>query len=419
MDLIDAAIAGSSSRFKIFVPLLTASVDAAGQKMLTGVASSTVKDLHGDRMTENAIAEMERAAGQNLTIFLNHSYEVPEDVAGSVVDANVTRTADGEIVDLHFNIAINEENERAVKAWAAIKGSENRRPTKLGLSIGAMIPEGGATWDATAKGYVINHIELLETSIVGVPANPRSWVEYAVKALGADRTAKAAQSIPIGQPSLTLDSEKGTYQITGQLGDVAVIRDAPAAGETVEPTPAPPVTPDTAAGEPVADVEKTKITVIEVDTGAASDGDEGADDDSAGSSSSSDPETGGRELAAAAAPDAPADDAVARAISVLGPATTAALKSSTELVLALSSELEATRTALAEMTKERDEAVALTRTALDATAKNLTALKALPMGRRAVVADATDRIERTIADVISPAALRVLELAEAGEPATK
>jgi hypothetical protein len=88
-------------------------------------------------------------------------------------------------------------------------------------------------------------------------------------------------------------------------------------------------------------------------------------------------------------------------------------------VLALSSELEATRTALAEMTKERDEAVALTRTALDATAKNLTALKALPMGRRAVVADATDRIERTIADVISPAALRVLELAEAGEPATK
>jgi hypothetical protein len=32
MDLIDAAIAGSSSRFKIFVPLLTASVDAQARR---------------------------------------------------------------------------------------------------------------------------------------------------------------------------------------------------------------------------------------------------------------------------------------------------------------------------------------------------------------------------------------------------
>jgi phage head maturation protease len=426
-DLIDAAITGSQ-RFKIFVPQLTASVDGdTGQKMLNGIASSTVKDLHGDRMTENAIAEMERAAGNNLTIFLNHSYAVPEDVAGSVVKATVTRTTDGEVVDLHFDIAINEENERAVKAWAAIKGSENRRPTKLGLSIGAMIPEGGATWDATAKGYIINHIELLETSIVGVPANPRSWVEYAVKALGAERTAKAAQSIPIGQPSLTLDSEKGTYQITGQLGDVAVIRDAPAAGEKVEPEAAAaaapatevPAEPETTPEAPAVDASKAKITVIEVDTGTASD-DGAGDDDSAGSSDESDPENGATGMATAAAPtDAPAEDAVSKALSVLGPATNAALKSSTELVLALSGELEATRAALTAMTAERDEAVELARSVLATTSKNLTALKNLPMGRRAVVADTTDRIERSIADVISPAALKVLELAEAAEPATK
>lgn len=173
-------ITAASQKFKIFAPLLKAAASADGKKHLTGVASSSVIDLHGDRMTENAITDMERAAKANLTIFLNHSYEVPEDVAGSVTEAWVTRT--GDVVLLNFDIVINEENPRAVQAWNAIQGG-----TKLGLSIGAMIPEGKASWDKTMKGYVIDGVELLETSIVGVPANPRSWVEYARKALDGTR----------------------------------------------------------------------------------------------------------------------------------------------------------------------------------------------------------------------------------------
>lgn len=418
-------LSAPSSRFKIFMPLLTASVDpTTGQKMLAGIASSTVKDLHGDRMTENAIAEMERAAGNNMTIFLNHSYQVPEDVAGSVMNANVTRTADGEIVDLHFDIAINEENDRALRAWAAIKGSPERRPTKLGLSIGAMIPEGGATYDKAQGGYIINHIELLETSIVGVPANPRSWVEYAVKALGSPDAVKAAQNIPIGTPSLLLDADAGTYQITGSLGDVKVARNAtagvgPAVPATIgedgpevaqtAPATEVPAEPETASGAPEVDVEKTKITVIEVDTGS---GDGADDDDSAGSSESSDPENGAGGMATAAAPE---DElaATAKAAELLGTATVAALKTSTELVLALSRELEATRALLETRTAERDEALELTRTTLAATSKNLNALKSIPIGRRAVVAAVTDRIERSIDDVYSRSALMVLEKAEA------
>ena len=42
--------------------------------------------------------------------------------------------------DLDMDILVNDANERAVKAFEAIE-----RGTKLGLSIGALIPEGGAT----------------------------------------------------------------------------------------------------------------------------------------------------------------------------------------------------------------------------------------------------------------------------------
>jgi phage head maturation protease len=178
MDLTDSAMAGA--KFKFFVPMLKSSKSPDGKMRLSGIASSTVRDLHGDRMTESALADMERAARNNLTIFLNHEYKVPEDVAGSVETATIRRDAEGTALLVFESIVINEVNQRAVDAWTAIDNG-----TKLGLSIGAMIPDGGAKFDKKANGWVIEHIELLETSLVGVPANPRSWVDYAVKALNA------------------------------------------------------------------------------------------------------------------------------------------------------------------------------------------------------------------------------------------
>lgn len=167
--------------FKIFIPLLKTSKDADGRMRFHGTASSTIKDRHGDTITLTALGEMERSAAENMTIFLNHEYKVPEDVAGSVERAIIAKTADPNVHDLQLDIVVNSANERAVKAWEAIDGG-----TKLGLSIGARIPDGGATRDKESGRYKIDHIDLLETSIVGVPANPRSWIEYAVKALNGN-----------------------------------------------------------------------------------------------------------------------------------------------------------------------------------------------------------------------------------------
>lgn len=165
------------AKFKIFVPMMKAMRADDGEMVLSGIASSTVTDLHGDLMTASALDDMLAAARQNLTIFLNHSYRVPEDVAGSVRSASLKRDAD--IVDLSFDrIVVNKANARAIEAFESVEGG-----TKLGLSIGAQIPEGGAHYDKTKKGWVIEHVLLMETSIVSLPANPRSWVDYAVKAM--------------------------------------------------------------------------------------------------------------------------------------------------------------------------------------------------------------------------------------------
>jgi phage head maturation protease len=204
-----------------FVPSALKAHKAPDGKMhLSGIASSTVKDLHGDTMLASALEDMERAGNQNLTIFGNHEYKVPEDVYGSVQKASMrpagTVDASGDpIYDLGFDIVVNDKNERAVKTWEAIDSG-----TKLGLSIGAMIPEGGATRNKKSGAYTIAHVDLLETSIVGIPANPRSWVQNAVKSIR--ETVKAATTVPLGSPQLTLDAEAGTYQIQGRLADVGL-----------------------------------------------------------------------------------------------------------------------------------------------------------------------------------------------------
>lgn len=407
MDKIDAAIAGGQGRFQIFSGVLmayTASVKQADGserevKMLRGIASSTVKDLHGDRMTDNAIAKMEQSAKSNMTIFLNHSYEVPEDVAGSVVSAWSTKDASETAADgnpialLHFEISVNEQNERAVKAWSAIQGG-----TKLGLSIGAMIPDGGATWDKQAGGYIIDDIELLETSIVGIPANPKSWVEYAVKSIGGRPAAKAAVPLDAGKPQVTLDADTGEYNIRGQLGDIAVVR-----GVAPSEEPETPATP--AAGDTVEpEAQASSITVIQIDTGNDSGGD---DSDSAGSSSS-DPETG----ASGTTDSAGTDAGLTRAYELLG-SSAAVIRSTNELILALSTELETTRSQLAAETTRADEAEAAAQTALTAAADTLTRVKNLPLGRKAVLTEVEDSFHRSMSEVYSSGALKVLTDAEA------
>lgn len=165
-----------SPDFKIFSGLLKAVEADDGRKHIRAIASSTVKDLHGDTMQLSAIQSMAASAKENMTIWLNHEYEVPGDIFGSVADSKISNRAadaDGNVIyDLDFDIVVNDTNPRAIDTWQAIRDG-----VKLGVSIGAMLKDYVLNKDGT---YNILDVELLEASIVGIPANPRSWIQNAV-----------------------------------------------------------------------------------------------------------------------------------------------------------------------------------------------------------------------------------------------
>lgn len=221
-DLEDEMGEPNYPTFKIFSGVLKAfekDVNGTSRKYLRCTASSTTEDLHGDNMTDDCVLDMApQAKAKGMTIFLNHSYKWPEDVAGKTVDATVTQRAldaNGKpIYDLDLEIELNESNQRALDSYTAIK----EQGIKAGISIGAMIldyafkDEDEGWWG----GLEIKKVDLLEASIVGIPANQRSWVINGLQALGAPKailrkaaglperkTVKTATPTPAEEPPVT------------------------------------------------------------------------------------------------------------------------------------------------------------------------------------------------------------------------
>jgi hypothetical protein len=210
------------ARFKFFTGVLKAYTEdtpAGKRRMLRTTASSTIRDLVGDEILPVAIEKMADQARQNMTIFLNHSYQVPEDVLGSVKDAQIIQRGSDEegnpIIDLDFDVSVEDANPRAVQTWEAIDNG-----TKLGTSIGAQVRH------ATKKkggGMVIDDILLLEASIVGIPANPRSWVQSAIKSI------KSLDDVtPVVEEETIVDDEIITAEIEPEKTDEVEVE------ETVE-----------------------------------------------------------------------------------------------------------------------------------------------------------------------------------------
>jgi hypothetical protein len=189
-ESVDALLA--LPKIKVFTDALKAS-EVAGKRAFRCTASSTITDLHGDYMTEECVRDMAAQAkrgptGKGLTIFLNHKYNIPEDVAGKVAGTQVlTRAKDdngADIWDMDYDVVLAKgpEGGRLDQVWSLIADDE----ITMGISIGAYILE----YDFIDKdegfwgGLIINKVLLVETSIVGIPANQRSWVQNGVIAIG-------------------------------------------------------------------------------------------------------------------------------------------------------------------------------------------------------------------------------------------
>ena len=157
-------------------------------------ASSTVEDAHEDEFTPEAVQKMaDQAHGSGMSIFLNHEYRIPEDLFGTTTDAVAVKRAVNNteaVTDLDLSGFINEANPRARETAESLEGG-----AKLGVSIGARIKDYRPRDEKDPMGgWIINDVELKEASIVGMPANPRTWVHYASKAITAFDRAKVKEA---------------------------------------------------------------------------------------------------------------------------------------------------------------------------------------------------------------------------------
>jgi starvation-inducible DNA-binding protein len=206
--------------FKVYTNALKAYEASDGELYVTGTTSSTIRDLHGDEMTLNAIRTMADTAKQNMTIFLNHNYNVPEDLFGSVTDARVVKRFDAEtnseVYDLDIDVLVckEDENPEAMRAYKAIK-----RGVKLGLSIGARVDRVSKKKDAKTgeDSYVIDSVKLMEASVVGIPANQRSYLQNAIKSLKA---AEKSGELVVDEKAAT-DLVEGDFVSWGSSGGTA------------------------------------------------------------------------------------------------------------------------------------------------------------------------------------------------------
>jgi hypothetical protein len=176
-DLLAQKGIGFDPDFHIFTSGIEA--DRQNPRLVHMIGSSTEKDLQGDTMSLLALSDMTKAPS-NMTIWLNHDYNLPDSIFGSVVGSPSIFHKDG-VADLQLAVDVEMDNPQAARVKKYI---DNGR--KLGCSIGCMVTkyevpteEDGERW--FENSIIIHGVYVVEYSVVGIPCNQRSWVENAVR----------------------------------------------------------------------------------------------------------------------------------------------------------------------------------------------------------------------------------------------
>src|SRR6266850_4722756 len=162
----DAKSAGVPA-FKIMSDgVIKAYRDESGTRRFSLTASSDDTDLVGDVMTAAALKRMETAA-PGTTMFLNHSYSVPEDVFGAVETAHVIAKSlksaengnDTPMLCLEYEGVVEENNDRAIKVHDMMMAGR----VKLGASVSVLVTDKTPAKDGRR---LINDVYYLECSVV-------------------------------------------------------------------------------------------------------------------------------------------------------------------------------------------------------------------------------------------------------------
>lgn len=357
--------------FKVFTDAMvpyTKSIDGVERKFIRTTASSTVTDRKGHAFNERALKKMGQEA-TGMTIFLNHEYKVPEDLFGSIAASDAKHAGfdsdKNAIWDLDFDVMVNESNPRAVQAWDAYQSG-----VRMGVSVGVIVKD----WEAKKNSDImeIKDVEFLEASIVGIPANPRTWVQGAVKSISAFSELEKDGTME------TLSAIDGALALSDDaVGDITQTVNLSTDEEKEESSA--PIDPDNddslAEEEEAKSIDEAKTEVVEE------------------LHNSSDPEASVGAIQTALVLDASAapEGSVSAGIDLLANAYKA--------------ELQDLRTKLRDATQERDEAQEAARLAMSIVER----ISALPLGRKATYQREINSFRRDLAGVYGDDFLAFLE----------
>lgn len=262
-DLIDLAEedqkAGKSvlGRFSFETGMLKAYLvtDEKGiaHKMIRGIASDDRIDRQGERFSSKAVQKMVDTAKQYLTLFSNHDHSW-EDTLGHVVGA--------EMANGSFKVECELESDtaepRVEKLWNKLMSG-----TRLAFSIGGRVLHSFVEEVNGVQVRVLDDLELLELSVVGIPANPRTFVEAIAKSLGGPPVAPAANG-PKEVQSMT-DKEIEAKLKELQAAHEAAISALRAELETASKAAVAQVTADIEAGKAALVAKESELSAIRAD----------------------------------------------------------------------------------------------------------------------------------------------------------
>src|SRR6266581_7149396 len=125
---------GQGTDFDIYTRAAIAD-ESSDRPIIRMVGSSTVKDLQGDTMMVTALEDMTRC-DSNLTIFIDHTYDLPDSVYGSLMESPTIKMQGG-IADLH--LAVETDFSRPVSKARDIYTQISKGKIRMGCSIGCQV----------------------------------------------------------------------------------------------------------------------------------------------------------------------------------------------------------------------------------------------------------------------------------------
>jgi len=213
--------------FDIFLKadVVEKSSDSGKSYFIQGVGSTISVDRQGERLSEKALARLEEiATTKRIPVFSQHDHSW-ESTMGYISKSEVSN---GQWV---VDIALEDPKYNG-KSELLI--NKKRHGTPIGLSIGGRVLKDYIDKANDSMTRVIDDLELLELSIVGIPANQDgSVVSYIAKSLEVDTMTEKEIAVVETKAETPVEEPKAVETVEVAKEEVMVEVAAPVEKEVV------------------------------------------------------------------------------------------------------------------------------------------------------------------------------------------